>query len=260
MQRTPHFGAAIAGWLLLLCSTGCGTLQHTTAAALDAFNPAPGPAPIAASSAVVLPADEVDRRLAFVQERLDRGRRHATFWQYGWLLVNAGGMTAASVQAAGSSGDDQAYAIIGASKGAIGTVYLLAQPLPGRSGAEPIRAMPADTEADRAAQLVAAEELLYAAAARSEQRASWPMHAGNVAINLIGGIILLARGDAGLAALSFGVDAAVGEVQIWTQPWRPRRDWTEYHAWLATGATATPASSSWRLAPARGGLALAIDF
>lgn len=249
--------------LFALLASGCATLRGAPEAVLAAMNPEPGPPPISTAAAGVLTDAEVTRRLGFVTERLDAGRRHASLWQYGWLLVNAGGMTAATVQAAGASGDDRVFAIIGASKGALGTAYVLAQPMPGRSGADPIRALPGETLEDRAAQLVAAEALLYEAAARSAQRTAWPMHLGNIALNLVGGVVLLARDNAGLAALSFGVDAAVGEVQILSQPWQPRTHWQEYQRTLAgnaDGVVPPQHRGAWRLAPAPGGLALAFDF
>lgn len=236
-------------------------MQRSTTAVLDALSPAPGPPPISAPEAAGLADEQIDQRLTFITERLDAGRFHARFWQYGWLTVNGGGMILASAQAPFDDGNDQVFDIIEASKGLIGVLYLLVQPMPGRDGAEPIRALPDATHDDKVARLVQAESLLYATAARAEQRKSWVIHLGNLVLNLTGGAILLARGDAGLAALSAGLDTTVGEIQIWTQPWQPTSDWHEYQRLVVSGqpvASAPP--TSWRIGPRGRGLALQLAF
>ena len=246
---------------LLGCLAGCAAVQRSTTAVLDALSPSPGPPPISALAATALGDEQIDQRLDFLAERLDAGRFHATLWQYGWLAVNAGGMVLASAQAPFDDGNDQVFDIIEASKGAIGVVYLLVQPMPGRDGTEGIRAMPDATHDDKVAQLVDAESLLYASAARAEQRKSWIIHIGNLVLNLTGGAILLALGDAGLAALSAGLDTTVGEIQIWTQPWQPTSDWRDYQRFVASGQpVAAPPPTSWRIAPRSNGLALHVAF
>lgn len=62
---------------------------------------------------------------------------------------DGGGVNGASVQAVDASGDDRAFAIVAASKGALGTAYLLTQPMPARCGADAIHAMPSATAEGR---------------------------------------------------------------------------------------------------------------
>ena len=47
--------------------------------------------------------------------------------------------------------------------------------------------------------------------------------------------ILLGLDAPGLAARSFGVDTATGELQIWSQPWEPPHDWEDYQRFIAIG-------------------------
>lgn len=237
-----------------LALSGCTTVREFSARANA--TPLADPAEAAALSDA-----EIDRRLEFLTARLDAGRRHAALWQYGWLGVNAVGGIAPAVQAGFDDGTDRDYDIIEASKGAIGVTYLLVAPMPGRHGADLIRAMPDATHADRAARLLEAERTLHETALRSEQRKQWLVHLGNLGLNLAGGIALFALGDPEKAGLSIGVDTAVGEVQILTQPWKPEKDWADYRAFVETGhASAVPTARSWHVVPARRGLALAVDF
>lgn len=260
-SRSPRrtVGAvALAAWLAV---SGCAAIDRAQSHLQHALQPAPGPPPITVEQASTLDDAEVRRRIAFLSERLDRSRRHATIWQVGWLAVNTGGLAAGALQATADEADDRAFGIIGATKAALGTAYLLIDPMPGRTGADPIRAMSAATATDRTEQLVAAEALVYASAARSAQRTAWAMHAGNIALNLIGGAILLGRDAPELAALSFGVDANVGTVQILSQPWHPRRDWTEYQETLVAPGTRDAARAPrWRLAPSAGGVAFVWEY
>ncbi len=238
---------------------GCAAMRDATTIARDVLQPKPpGRAPVSAEAAASLPESEIERRLAFVTERLDAGRSHAWWWQYGFLAVNAGGMIAATAVAPGDEGDDQVFDIIEASKGLIGVIYLLTSPMPGRQGADPIRAMPAATHAERAAQLAAAEALLFETAGRSYQRTTWVLHAGNVAINAAGGAVLLAREAYDKAALSFFLDTAIGEAQILLQPWQPLTDWREYQA-FTSGVPPHP-EARWRLVPREDGVALRYEF
>jgi len=218
------------------------------------------PGLVGAAEPQSLSDEEIERRLAFITERLDNGRRHAAYWQYGWLAVNGGGTIVSGVQAGFDGGNDQAYDIAEAGKSLIGTVYLLVQPMPGRDGAAPIRSMPDATHADRIARLLRAEEMLRATAVRSRERTSWLMHGGNIGLNLVTGAILLGLGAPDLAAMSFFLDTAMGEVQIWTQPWQPRKDWEEYQRFVAGGQAGTPRGVSFRVAPTTRGAALLVKF
>jgi hypothetical protein len=192
--------------------------------------------------------EQIERRVAFISERLDDNQLHAQVWQYGWLVVNAGGMVVGSVNGAKHSGTDQVYDIIQATKGGVGTAFLLLDPVPGRSGAESIREMPAVTRADKLARLARAEDLLSDGAQRARRRLWWPFHLANITFNAIGGAILLGLEDYKHAGLSFGVGAAVGEIEILTAPWEPTTDWEEYERFAATdGAVATAPAPRWRV-------------
>ena len=192
--------------LMLVVLNGCAVTQDAVKFAQDALDPGvPGRKPVTAEEAAQLSDEQIAQRLAFIAGRLDENRTHAAWWYYGFLTVNAVGMTAGAATAAVEDNkDDQIYNILNASLGLIGTGYMLAAPLPGRSGADPITDMPSATHPERAAQLAEAEAILYDAAGRARQRTGWLLTTGNVVMNASAASVLLAR------------------VQ-WGQRWRPHR-------------------------------------
>jgi len=207
---------------------------------------------------------EIDSRIAFVTERLDENRLHAAAWKYGWLVVNGGGMIAASTQAAVThklGSDHQVSDITQAVKGAIGVCFLVFNPMPGTSGADPVREMPDQTHEEKLARLEKAEYILARSAERAHSRTSWYLHIGNILFNAALAAPVLGVGNAGLAAQNFGIGAGVGEVQILTAPWEGPRDWEAYERFVASqeGRPVTP-TAEWHIVPNGVGLAVVGRF
>lgn len=262
-RRGCHAAALRAWGALLLMLQGCAAVQDTAHFAKGVLDPGvPGPKPLTAEAAAQLSDEELQQRLAFVVTRLEDNRAHAAWWYYGFLTLNAGGMAVGATTAATTHDTDaQTYGILNASLGLIGTTYLLGAPLPGRSGADPVHDMPSATHADRAAQLAAAEQILFDAAGRARQRTGWILHVGNVVLNAAAASVLLARESYGDAALLFFLNSAVGEAQILLTPWEPKTSWEDYRRFVATGGPpANVPTLSIGPLPAGHGLALRVTF
>jgi hypothetical protein len=247
---------------LLTGTSGCGVLDKGAKLAKEAFDPGiPGPKPVTAEEAAQLSDEQIQQRLDFVVERLEDNRTHAAWWYYGFLAVNAGGIIAGAATAPfAETSDDQTYDILNASLGVIGTGYMLAAPLPGRSGADPIFEKPFLTHEDRAKQLALGEEILYGAAGRARQRTGWLMTTGNIALNAAAASILLAKESYDNAAMLFFINTAVGEAQILLTPWEPETSWHEYQQFVATGGAPTEPQARWSLAPLASGKGLALQY
>jgi hypothetical protein len=246
--------------VLLLCSflvCGCATLRGEVDAYLAGEPPFPGL--VGAHDPASLTERQIDRRLDFLTARLDETRLHANAWQYGWLTINTGGAIWSSYSASRHHGTDRINDAMEAGKSVIGITYLFLDPMPGRHGADAIRALPSTTRADKLAQLEAAERLFRRTVRRSEQRFSWLMHIGNVGLHAITASVLLGLGAEKDAGMSFLIDTAVGELQIWSRPWEPVRDWEEYQRLVATDLPERP-RASWRIGPTGRGLALHVGF
>ena len=209
-------------------------------AVLSASRPdaAPGSSrPAAAEPAppvLALPDAELAARLGFLEERLDAARPTALAWQWGWtgfysasLALNVGYAIEAE------DGDDRVRAIVDATKSGVATLQtltLLRDPLPANVGAQPMRDVPGDDRAARLERLAVGERQLLASAERAETRYSLRRHLLVLGGNLLGGAAILALGDADDALQSTLIGTAIGEAQIWSQPWRAPGDLRDYRA------------------------------
>jgi hypothetical protein len=195
-----------------------------------------GPALAAApepTAPLVMPTDEeLAARLGFLEERLQAQRPTALAWQYGWTGFYIASLATNVVYAArAGDGDERVRGIVDATKSGLATadmIRLLRDPLPGAAGAGPMRAVPGEGRQAQLERLAVGERQLRASAERAETRYSWGRHLTGVATNLLGGAAILALGSARDAAESTLIGIAVGEVQIWSQPWRPAGDLRDY--------------------------------
>ena len=196
-------------------------------AAAEELNP-PAPAAFALSDA------ELAARLDFLAERLDAGRPSALAWQWGWTGIYSIGFALSFTDAVrADDGDDRVRAIVDAAKSGLATmqtVALLRDPLAATLGAQPMREVQGNDRAARMQRLALGERQLLMSAARAETRYSPKRHLITIGANLLGGAAIYALGDAGDAVRSTLVGIAVGEAQIWSQPWRATADLREYRA------------------------------
>ena len=202
---------------------------------------------------------EVDARLGFLEQRLDAGQNTARAWQYGWTGVFAAGAVLGAAQTiTADNGDDRVYQIVGTVKSAGALAEMLTSPLPARLGAEPMRAVPAATPRGRQLRLAVGERQLIENAAQAESRFSLRRHLEGVTTNLIGGAVIWALGSSRDAVFSTLSGIAVGEAQIWSQPWRATSDLDDYREAFPT--TIASRGLQWELRPTLNGVQLAFRY
>jgi hypothetical protein len=201
-----------------------------------------------------LPDSEVEARLDFLTERLDAGRFSAAAWQYGWSGFYAVGTLTNGIQllTAGDT-DGRVVSLVDGLKSVGALAVLVTDPLPARLGADPVRAVPESASRYR---LAVGERQLVENYVRAESRYSLQRHLEGVTTNLIGGAFIWAFGDSSDALRSTLVGIAVGEAQIWSQPWRASGDLRDYRA----AFPATLANLEWELRPMGTGVQLAFRF
>ncbi len=203
---------------------------------------------------------EIDSRVAFLTERLQDGKRNATFWQEGFTVgwtVGAGLGTAQAILA--NSSETRANGIVTAVKAAIGVTRLVVWPHPGRLGAEPILAIEGDSREARLARLEAGENQLARTKKYASSRTDWLPHVANVGLNLAGGGVLLGVGRTSDALVSAGIGIVFGELLIWTSPARSVQDVEDYRRDFVATVPSSP-EVAWRLAPRMGGGAIEVSF
>jgi len=207
---------------------------------------------------------ELGARLRFLEDRLSAGQLHAVAWWWGWLGIESFSGVSQVVDATDAHKvGDRARDVVNAVVSGVGLLDLLVlRPMPGRDGAGPLRAMPDVTRAEKLARLARGETMLCEIAARAQTRRSWPVHAGNLALAIAGGAVVLGFGRPATAATTAASNFVGGEIQIWSEPWRGTRDLDDYRRLVDSGqARARAPARSWSVRPAPdGGVALEMRF
>jgi len=172
--------------------------------------------------------DRADR-IRFIESRLEQRRTYADYWWKGWTSAYGVGTVVESVRAGleDHRGRRADYAV-SAGKAAIGTTRLLLYPPSARLGADPMRVIEPVDDASCRERLEVGEALLKKNAEESDSRWDWKRHAGNVALNVAGGIIVAEGFDEGRGWTSMGIGIAVGEVMTFSHPWHADDDLAEY--------------------------------
>lgn len=206
-----------------------------------------------------------DLRLRFIDVRLRSEAHRARIWSWTWGL-SYGALTAGQAVPAFLV-DDRGTRIdlaVGAVSSAFGVALLVVMPLEVMADSDLLAERLAHLApgADPTALLADAERMLASAADDEAFGVSLWLHAGNVAFNVLVGLVLgLGFGRWESGAISTGIGIAVGEAMILTQPDRLRDDLARYRAGQLDPA---PPAISWRLAPlafpSGGGLALGGSF
>jgi hypothetical protein len=202
-------------------------------------------------------------RLRFIEGHLDGKRTYAQRWWMGWTTVYTAGIAfeGASAGFADDRGDRAAH-IVSAVKAGIGLADNLLRPPPARLGTRELRELSTSTPTDCARRLARAEEILREnAAAARERRFSWKAHAGNVALNLAGALVISEGfGDETKAWQSGALGFVVGEGRIWSYPWHASGALEEYERrFPASGLPPTP-ETTWRLETWGGGARFVVNY
>ena len=209
----------------------------------------PPPAPLT-RDAQTLPDAELDRRVDFITQRLEASRTPARIWHWSWLAINGG--AGAALNTGLAIADDnkvaRSSAIVQAVYGAVGVATQFVDPMNAQDGAEPLKALPDATRAEKVQKLERAEAILQQNAARNAQRTSWTLHLGNAAASAAAGLIVYAFGGKTDAAITGGSIFAGGELFLWTMPPGPVRDLEDYQALIQGHGPGAGAPTSSRAA------------
>jgi hypothetical protein len=201
-------------------------------------------------------------RLTFIEDRLEMRRQYATWWWRGWTTFYGLGVVIQGVRG-GLEKDDstQADLVVSAVKAGIGTTRLLVWPTRAKEGADPMRAVAPVDENGCRERLRIGEELMRVNARESEARWDWKRHAANVALNVAGGVIV-AEGwdDPSRGWRSAGTGFAVGEIFVFSHPWKADEDLAEYEQRFDRTAAIPVVPVTFSLTPALGGIQFGMRF
>lgn len=201
---------------------------------------------------------ELVERLTFLEERVAAEYRHGLWWWGGFLgFYTTGAAYQGWLTVGATEKGDQGALGVNTVKALLGVGRLLAQPRGGYSSFEP--PPPATlSDAQLAAHVAAGEKAMYGNARQQAIHRAWYAHAGNLGVNLIGGVIVAtAFEDPRQGFINAGIGIAVGEVFILTSPWEADNDVEAYEARFE-GDGAVDQKESWgidlRIAPSPTGV------
>ncbi|MFO0761557.1 MAG: hypothetical protein U0359_34070 [Byssovorax sp.] len=252
----PRRAALLGPWL-------AAALLAPSLAAAPARAEPPRPAPAARSDA------EVEKRLAFLNDRLMRATPAATRWWYGWY----GGWTALTLIQAGmafgvSDAGLRKDAAVGAAFSSLGVLPFGLFSFTPLHAAAALRALPESTPEARRIKLARAEHLLEKSAEDETLGRSFLPHAAGGAASLAACLtVVLAYKRplfSGLFQLLGGV--VLNEAQIFTQPTAAIHDLADYRALdnPSSKPVARPFSPgrsfSFTVVPSPGGLGIGGSF
>jgi hypothetical protein len=243
MSRTTH--AVWLSGLALAYLSGCATFQEGAAL----------PPPEAALAAC---EGSVAARLQYLEPRLAAHASYADRWYWLWNGVHAGGLVYGGVMAGvEDDGGERALNAVDATKSAIGLADGLLDPPVLRTGMDEVTRIEVASSEGCVARLRAAEQLLYAAAEDAhEERRGWVNHVGNVALNLIGAIVVAEGFDESSGWGSGALGIVVGEIQLWSFPWHAEHTVREYERLFPRDELSTP---RWRLEEKDGDTVMILD-
>lgn len=185
---------------------------------------------------------EVQARLTFIRQRLERTQPHAQYWTWGWLSFYTLGLGIQTTRASLATGRSaKADLTLSSIKAGIGIVGLALRLPRSRHGADDIpEADPQDPAGNRAA-LVLAENALRKDLRKAKSRRNWIAHSTSIAMGLLHTIIIGFGYDDWNRAIRNGlVSIAFGEAVIWSTPWEAEGDWEEYQATFGPPVTSPP--------------------
>jgi hypothetical protein len=205
------------------------------------------------------PAEEadIDKRLAFLEERIATQHLHAKIWWGGWLSFYSVGT---AVQTARAIMEDdraqQADFIVSVVKSTGGVIRYLVDPMKGIQGLEDF---PGES---KEARLARAERILEENAENTTPFGPWYAHIINAAINGAGAVVVgVGFDDWKTGLISAGVGTAVGEISLFTQPWEADSDLEEYKTKFGERkATARRPPVNLSVVPSAGGGSLKATF
>jgi len=201
-------------------------------------------------------------RLRFLESHLDGSSSYAEGWWLGWTAVYSAGI---AVEGARAGRDDdrgaRAEAVVSAVKAGVGLADNFLRPPPAKEGARELRAIPTSEPDGCARRLARAEAILRANAADSRHRRfSWKAHAGNLAINLAGALVVAKGFDESSGWASGALGLAVGEGRIWSYPWQAPGALAEYERRFPASGLPPAPKTSWRLEPWGDGARLVVQY
>jgi hypothetical protein len=210
------------------------------------------------------PDAEVSRRLAFIEERFERGKTTARLWWYGWYFgYMALTVGQAAVAVAVKDRGQQVDRAVGAAFSSLGVLGIGITDFPPRYARAALQSLPAGTSGERRRKLAHAERLLADSAKAEAGGRSWVAHVAGVGVTVVNSLVLaLAYKRIASSLLTLGGGVAITEAQIFTRPTAAIDDLRAYRqgAWRGSAPVGDSRSGAFRVVAQPGGVGLSAAF
>ena len=170
---------------------------------------------------VEVPDSVVSLRIQHIQNILDRNKRNADLWNYGWIgAYSAGTAVQGVVYFLSNKENTKQDMALGAGTTLLAGLFQIIDPLEIGCKARKLAEIPGFTPGERQKKLIFAEETFMNVAKREKSGKSWKIHALNGAVNLGSGLItwLGFKRSVWDGIANFAMNSVISELQILTQP------------------------------------------
>jgi hypothetical protein len=201
-------------------------------------------------------------RLGFLIESLEGRQRYARNYTRGWLSFYTVGVGVSTYQAATEDDrGERAVDSLSAAKALFGIGRMVYGPPNAKYGADGIAdTAPASAEAC-AADVAEAEERLRKNAHQAGRRYRWKSHLFNLGLHVVGAVAVGEGFDARKQAwVSAAIGTGVGEMVIWTFPWKQEADLAEYEERFPRSSVAASPRIAWAVVPTARGASFELRF
>jgi hypothetical protein len=213
----------------------------------------------------ILPDSVVKERIQVIQEMLDKGKRNANTWWYGWLVGYGAATVAQGVAAIVSDNlatrQDMALGALTTLLGMGGQI--ISPMVPGFAPGK-LEDIPQGTPEQNIRKLCEAEKWLEESAKREKEGRSWKIHALDGAVNIgCGFIVWFGFKRTFLEGLeNVALNTAICEIQIFTQPTRAVKDYNTYCRQYKSGQNLSLCEPeiTWSFTMVPGGVGIRVVF
>ena len=178
-----------------------------------------------------IPDSIVTLRIQNIQNILEKNKRNADIWNYGWISAySAGTAVQGLIYFTNENERTKQDMALGAATTLLAGLFQVIDPLEIGCKAKNLKKISGDTPGERQKKLIFAEETFMNVAKREKSGKSWKIHALNGAVNLSSGLITWIGFKRSVwdGVVNFAINSAISELQILTQPTRTLKAFNLY--------------------------------
>lgn len=165
-------------------------------------------------------ADDVDARIAFIQNELDYASKYSRLWQNGWMTATGLATASSFYEYEANDTPDKRYdGLVYSVLGVISLQKTIRSPLRSHQYAKQLRVMPQNNLDESLWKLAEAEKMMALAASREIEERSVQSRFKAVSLNLVASLLIAYDDDRPKQALTnFALYALATEVKTYTTP------------------------------------------